>query len=143
MWDLKGLAKRTHQINTAFQLQAFIEEQTGVILTVQTVRSLLRQSPAAPRTEMIQLLCDVLDCRSDAFYVFEPNPERRRQWAKDRLEGKKPSPLYESKSAEHRDNFVRTLDETVENEAAGKPKSLQMTFTDPRTLFKEKLRVKE
>jgi len=124
VWDLKGLAKRTYQITTAVELQALIEEEVGVILTVQTVRALMRRAPPAPRTEMIQLLCDVFDCRSDAFYVCDPNPARRRQWANAKLVGKKPSPLYGSKSAEHKDEFVTARHETVDIEAAGKPSRL-------------------
>jgi hypothetical protein len=86
---------------------------------------------------------DVFDCRSDAFYVLDPNPARRRQWANAKLEGKKPSPLYGSKSAEHKDESVTARHETVDIEAARKPRSLRMTFTDPRTLFKDKVRPKE
>lgn len=142
VWDLKGLAKRTYQITTALQLQAFIEERVGVILTIQTVRTLRRRAPAAPRSEMIQLLCDVFNCRSDAFYVFDPNPERGRQWAKDKLEGKKPS-LYGSRLAVHKDKLATATNESVDTEAPGKLKSLRMTFTDPRTLFKDKLSSKE
>jgi hypothetical protein len=143
VWDLKGLAKKNHQITTALQLQAFIQEQSGVILTVQALRALMRGSPAAPRVETIQLLCDVFNCRSDAFYVFTPNPARTRQWAKDRLEGKKPSPLYELKAAEPVDEFVKAPDETVQGESTGKPKSLRATFTDPRTLYKDRLKSRE
>jgi len=143
VWDLKGLAERTYQITTALQLQAFIQEQVGVILTIQTVRSLRRQAPAAPRCEMIQLLCDVFNCRSDAFYVLHPNPERKRQWGKAKLEGKKPSPLYESKSVGDLERSVSATDEIVESEVPGSLKSLQLTFTDPRTLFKDKMRSKE
>ena len=143
MWDLKGLAKKTHQITTAVQLQAFIEEKLGVIVTVQTLRALMRSSPPAPRAEMIQLLCDVFNCRSDAFYVFTPNPARAQQWAKDRLEGKKPSPLYQPKAAEPVDECVKAPDETVQGESTGKPKSLRATFTDPRTLYKDRLKSRE
>lgn len=143
VWDLKGLAERTYQITTALQLQAFIQEQVGVILTIQTVRSLRRRVPAAPRSEMIQLLCDVFNCRSDAFYVLHPNPERKRQWAKAKIEGKNPSPLYGSKFDVAEDKSVTATVETVESEAPGKLKSLRMTFTDPRTLFKDKLNNKE
>ncbi len=143
VWDLKGLAERTYQITTALQLQAFIEEQVGVIMTIQTIRALRRRVPAAPHREMIQLLCDVFDCRSDAFYVLHPNPERKRQWAKAKLEGKNPSPLYGSKFDDDEDKSVTATVETVESEAPGKLKSLRMTFTDPRTLFKDKLNNKE
>ena len=143
VWDLKGLAKKTHQITTALQLQALIQEQSGVILTVQALRALMRGSPAAPRAETIQLLCDVFNCRSDAFYVFTPNPARTQQWTKDRLQGKKPSPLYEPKTVEPADECVKTRDETVEGESTGKPKSLRATFTDPRTLYKDRLKSRE
>ena len=63
MWKLKEYVQQTHNLRTAAQLQVFIQEKVGVKVTVQTVRALLR-GPAAPRVEMIQLLCDVLDCGS-------------------------------------------------------------------------------
>lgn len=98
VWDLKGFAEKSHRITTAVQLQSFIEEKVGVTVTVQTLRTLQRSAPPAPRGEMIQLLCDVFNCGSDAFYGFTPNPARARQWAKDRAEGKKPSLLYPTKA---------------------------------------------
>jgi hypothetical protein len=139
VWDLKGYAKKHHQIITAIQLQTFIQEMVGVIVTVQTLRALLRSQPPAPRGEMIRLLCDVFNCRSDAFYVFTPNPSRARQWAEDRLKGVKPAPLYKPKDAEAFDGFVKAPDETVQGEKTGKPKSLRATFTDPRMLYKDRL----
>jgi hypothetical protein len=137
VWELKGYAEEKHRITTAVQLQAFIEEQVGVIVTVQTLRALQRSPPPAPRGEMIQLLCDVFNCRSDAFYVFTPNPSRARQWAKDKAEGKKPSPLYQPKAAEPDNEIVEALNETVRSEGTEKPKSLCATFTDPRMLYKK------
>ena len=79
VWELKEYAEASHRITTAVQLRAFIEEQVGVIVTVQTLRALQRSPPPAPRGQMIQLLCDVFNCRSDAFYVFTPNPARTRR----------------------------------------------------------------
>jgi hypothetical protein len=92
---------------------------------------------------MIQLLCDVFNCRSDAFYAFTPNPARTRQWAKDNLEGKKPSRLYKHKAAAPFDEVVKAADETVRSENTAKPKSLEATFTDPRMLYKDRLEPKE
>lgn len=143
MWDVKGIAKRRHQITNAVQLQSFIEQKLGVTLTVQTVRTVMRTSPVAPRVEMIQLLCDAFDCRSDEFYVFTPNVARAEQWAKDRSEGKKPSPLYQQKAAKLGDEVLETPDETTQGESEERPKSLRSTFTDPRTLYKDKLRARE
>lgn len=142
MWDLRGLAK-THQITTAVQLRSFIYEKLGVIVTVQTLRALMRSSPAAPRVETIQLFCDAFDCRSDAFYVVTPNATRAQQWSNDRSEGKKPSPLYQPKAAEFVERIVKVPDERIQDESLGNPKSLQATFTDPRTLYKEAVRSKE
>jgi len=135
MWDLRGYAEKHHHITTAFQLHAFILEKAGVIVTVQTLRTLLRGAPPAPRGEMIQLLCDVFKCRSDAFYVFNSNPARTQQWARDRSEGKKPSPLYPPKTAEPVENIVTAPDKSIQGESTGKPKSLPATFSDPRTLW--------
>jgi len=137
VWDVKGLAKK-HQITTAVQLQAFITEKLGVIVSVQTLRSVMRVSPAGPRVEMIQLLCDAFNCRSDAFYVVNPNPDRAKQWAKDRSEGKKPSTLYQPKAAELLNEIAEAQDEIVQGESTGKSMSLRATFTDPRALFKKK-----
>ena len=136
MWDVRGLAKK-YQITTAVQLQAFIAEKLGVIVSVQTLRAVMRVSPAGPRVEMIQLLCDAFNCRSDAFYVLNPNPARAQQWAKDRSEGKKPSTLYPPKAAEPLNEIVEAQDEIVQGESTGKPTSLRATFTDPRALFKK------
>lgn len=135
MWDVRGLAKK-YQITTAVQLQAFIAEKLGVIVSVQTLRAVMRVSPAGPRVEMIQLLCDAFNCRSDAFYVLNPNPARAQQWAKDRSEGKKPSTLYQPKAAEPLNEIVESQDE-VRGESTSKPTSLRATFTDPRALFKK------
>lgn len=143
MWDLKAYAEKHRQITTAVRLQAFIEETVGVIVTVQTLRALLRRSPTAPRGEMIQLLCDVFNCRSDAFYVFNPNPVRIQRWAKDKYEGKKASALYQPKAAESVDDIEKTPLETVAAEKSGKPKSLRETFTDPRTLYRKRLTPRE
>ena len=142
MWKLKDYVEQIHKLNTAVQLQAFIEEKVGVKVTVQTVRALLR-GPAAPRGEMIQLLCDALNCRSDAFYVFNPNSARARQWSKERAEGKKPSCLYEPKGAKAVDTVMETLLSTINDKNVGKRKSLRATFTDPRTLYKDELRSRE
>jgi hypothetical protein len=135
MWDLKGYAEKNHRITTAVQLRAFILEEVGVIVTVQTLRTLLRGSPPAPRGEMIQLLCDVFKCRSDAFYVFNANPARTQQWAMDRAKGKKPSPLYQPEVASSVNNIVEGPDRTIQDGSPGKPKSLPATFSDPRTLW--------
>lgn len=143
MWDLKGYLEKHHQITTAVQLREFILEKVGKIVTEQTLRALMRRSPPAPRGDMIQLLCDVLNCRSDAFYSFNANPARAEQWAKDRSEGKKPSALYQPKAADPVDGIVKAPDETVQGETTGKPKSLRATFTDPTVLFKERLRSRE
>ncbi len=142
MWKLKDYVEQTHKLKTAVQLQAFIEEKVGVKVTVQTVRALLR-GPAAPRGEMIQLLCDALNCRSDAFYVFNPNSARARQWSKERAEGKKPSCLYEPKGAKAVDTVLESLLSTINDKNVGKRKSLRATFTDPRTLYKDELRSRE
>ena len=142
MWKLKDYVEQIHKLKTAVQLQAFIEEKVGVKVTVQTVRALLR-GPAAPRGEMIQLLCDALNCRSDAFYVFNPNSARARQWSKERAEGKKPSCLYEPKGAKAVDTVLESLLSTINDKNVGKRKSLRATFTDPRTLYKDELRSRE
>jgi hypothetical protein len=134
VWDVRGLAKK-NQITTAVQLQAFIAEKLGVIVSVQTLRAVMRVSPVAPRVEMIQLLCDAFNCRSDAFYVVNPNPARAQQWAKDRSEGKKPSPLYQPKAVEPVNYIVETDDESVQGESTHKRTSLRATFTDPRAIF--------
>lgn len=141
VWEVRGLAKK-YQITTAVELRAFIEEKLGVILTVQTLRAVMRGSPVAPRVELIQLLCDAFDCRSDEFYLFTPNAARPQQWEKDRSEGKKPSPLYQPK-ANPLDEIVKVPDETIQGESTGKPKSLRATFTDPRTLYKDRFRSEE
>jgi len=142
VWKLKDYVEQTHKLKTAVQLQAFIEEKVGVKVTVQTVRALLR-GPAAPRGEMIQLLCDALNCRSDAFYVFNPNSARARQWSKERAEGRKPSCLYEPKGAKAVDTVLERLLSTINDKNVGKRKSLRATFTDPRTLYKDELRSRE
>jgi hypothetical protein len=138
VWELRELAKK-YQITTAVELRAFIERKLGVILTVQTLRTVMRNSLVAPRRELIQLLCDAFDCRSDEFYLFTPNAARAQQWAKDRSEGKKPLPLYQSKAAEPVEEIVKMPDEIIiQGESTGKSKSLQATFTDPRTFYKER-----
>ena len=143
MWKLKAYVELTHKLKTAVQLQVFIEERVGVKVTVQTVRALLR-GPAAPRGDMVQLLCDALNCQSDAFYVFEPNAARAEQWSKARAEGKKPSRLYEPRVfAKVVDTALEIVLPTVDEKCAGKRKSLSATFTDPRTLYKVELRSKE
>ena len=142
MWDVRGLAKK-YQITTAVQLQAFIAEKLGVIVSVQTLRAVMRVSPAGPRVEMIQLLCDAFNCRSDAFYVLNPNPARAQQWAKDRSEGKKPSTLYQPKAAEPLNEIVEAQEEIVQGESTGKATSLRATFTDPRALFKKRVQSNE
>jgi hypothetical protein len=133
MWELREYLKRVHGITTAVQLQACIEATVGIIVAVQTLRALLR-GPLAPRREMIQLLCDVFNCRSDAFYLVTPNPERVKQWEKNRLEGKKPSALYQT---------TGSLEEIVaahpDSNPAEKPKCLRATFTDPRLFYKRRL----
>jgi len=142
VWDVRGLAKK-YQITTAVQLQAFIAEKLGVIVSVQTLRAVMRVSPAGPRVEMIQLLCDAFNCRSDAFYVLNPNPARAQQWAKDRSEGKKPTTLYQPKAAEPLNEIVEAQEETVQGESTGNRTSLRATFTDPRALFKKRVQSKE
>lgn len=142
MWDVRGLAKK-HQITTAVQLQAFIAEKLGVIVSVQTLRAVMRVSPVGPRVEMIQLLCDAFNCRSDAFYVLNPNPARAQQWAKDRSQGKKPSTLYQPKAAEPLNEIVEAQEEIVQGESTGNRTSLRATFTDPRALFKKRVESKE
>jgi len=136
VWKVKEIAEKSLRITTAVQLKAFIEENLGVIITVQTLRALMRGSPVAPRVEMIQLFCDAFNCRSEAFYVFTPNAARAEQWARDRSEGKKPSPLYQPKVSPL-DEIVKVPDETIKRESTGKPKSLRATFTDPSRLLKK------
>ena len=137
MWRLKEYASEIHGIASAAQLRAFIEARLGVNVTVQTLRTLMRSEPPAPRKEMIQLLCDALDCSSDAFYVLHPNPTRAQEWAKERSGGKKPSALYQPKTAEPVNEIVEAQDEIVQGTLSGKSTFLQATFTDPRTLFKK------
>jgi hypothetical protein len=137
VWLLNEIIEKTHGIISSIQLQALIEERFGVILTVQTLRGLRRSQPAAPRAETIQLLCDLLKCRSDAFYVFAPNPARAQQWAKDRSEGKKPSPLYPPQAVENTDGSMEAVNEHVQSKTTEKAKSLCATFTDPRIFFEK------
>lgn len=133
MWELREYLRRVHGITTAAQLQACIEATVGIVVSVQTLRALLR-GPLAPRREMVQLLCDVFNCRSDAFYLVTPDPARVKQWEKDRLDGKKPSALYQ---------ITVALDEITAAQPdinpAEKPKCLRATFSDPRLFYKRKL----
>jgi hypothetical protein len=80
---------------------------------------------------MIQLLCDVFNCRSDAFYLVTPNPERAKQWEQDRIKGKKPSALYQPKVPARAEESVAIC----EADATTKPECLRTTYTDPRLLF--------
>lgn len=143
MWNLRAYAKKHHQITNAVQLQAFIKENLGVIVTVQILRALLRSQPPAPRGVIIQLLCDAFNCCSDAFYRFKPNPVRAQRWAKDRSEGKEPSPLYQPKAAEPLDEVIKVPETTAQSNSTGKPKSLRATFSDPRALLQDRLRSKK
>lgn len=138
MWNLKEFAEKNHGITTAVQFQKLIEEKLGIVITVQTLRALMRHSPAAPRGEMIQLLCDAFNCRSDAFYVFTPNIARAQRWAKDRAKGKEASPLYQAKGSELVAEIAELPNEPVQGEHIAESKSLRATFTDPRTLFKDR-----
>lgn len=139
VWGLREYLKREHGINTGFELQARIESTVGVIVCVQTLRSLLRR-PTAPRIEMIQLLCDVFNCRSDAFYLVTPNPERAKQWEQARIEGKKPSALYQPKvSVRAEESAVATCGTDV----TAKPECLRTTYTDPRLLYGRRISKKE
>jgi hypothetical protein len=142
VWKLKEYVQQTHNLRTAAQLQVFIQEKVGVKVTVQTVRALLR-GPAAPRVEMIQLLCDALDCSSQAFYVVSPNSKRAQQWSKERREGKQPSNLYQPKQPKVVDIIRELAPPTVNDTNTGKRKSLKLTFTDPRTLFQDILGSRE
>lgn len=143
VWCLKEYALEIHGIASSVQLRSFIEARLGVIVTVQTLRTLMRSEPPAPRKEMIQLLCDAFNCTSDAFYVLHPNPVRAQQWAKERSEGKKPSALYQPKAVEPIHEVVEAQDEIVQGKLSGKSTFLQATFTDPRTLFKKTAKSKE
>jgi hypothetical protein len=138
VWKLKEYVQQTHNLRTAAQLQAFIQEKVGVKVTVQTVRALLR-GPAAPRLEMIQLLCDALECSSPAFYLVIPNSKRAQQWSKERMEGRQPSSLYKPKQPKAVDTILDPALPAVNKTNAGKRKSLKLTFTDPRTLFQDTL----
>ena len=133
-WGFKEYLETQHGITTAFELQARIESTVGVILSVQTLRSLLR-GPVAPRIEMMQLLCDVFNCSSDAFFLITPNPERAKQWERDRINGKKPSPLYQSR-------VCYQVEDTPELQCepnASKSESLRTTYTDPRLFFRRRI----
>lgn len=142
MWRLKEYASEIHGIASAVQLRAFIEARLGVTVTVQTLRTLMRSEPPAPRKEMIQLLCDAFSCSSDAFYVLHANPARAQQWAKEGSEGKKASALYQPKAGEPVNDIVEAQEEIVQGKLSGKSTSLQATFTDPRTLFKKTVKSK-
>lgn len=142
MWKLKEYVQQTHNLRTAAQLQAFIQEKVGVKVTVQTVRALLR-GPTAPRVEMIQLLCDALDCSSQAFYLVIPNSKRAQKWSKERMEGKQPSSLYQPTQQKAVDTILESASTAVNETNAAKRKSLSLTFTDPRTLFQDILGSRE
>jgi hypothetical protein len=135
VWHLKAYLKREHGITTAVQLQAYIESTVGVTVIVQTLRSLLR-GPLAPRTEMIQLLCDVFNCRSDVFYLVTPNPERAKQWEQDRTKGKKPSALYQPKGP---DRAEESAVATCGTDVTTKPECLRTTYTDPRLFYQRRI----
>jgi hypothetical protein len=143
VWSLKEYARKVHGISTAVQLQALIESRLGVIVTVQTLRTLLRSEQHAPRREMIQTLCDAFNCGSDAFHDFAPDKARSERWAKDRSEGRKPMPLYPVKADDPIDGIVIVPDESIEVNNSDKAKSLLATFTDPRTLYKDKMKSEE
>jgi len=85
---------------------------------------------------MIQLLCDVFNCRSDAFYLVIPNPDRAKDWANDQLAGKKPSALYQSKVL---DGVEENVEVTCETDATTKQECLRSTFTDPRIFYKRRI----
>lgn len=139
MWSLREYLRTNHGIVNAVQLQSRISERLGVVVTVQTLRSLLRQAPSAPRAEMIQLLCDTFDCRSDAFYVFTPDPARARRWAEKRDKGESPARLYGTKAVTATDENAEIPAPATQGEASRKPKSLTQVFTDPRKLFSKRV----
>jgi len=85
---------------------------------------------------MMQLLCDVFNCRSDAFFLLTPNPERAKQWEHDRLNGQKPAPLYQPKVL---DGGEETIDVKRETSVTSKPESLHTTYTDPRLLYRGRI----
>ncbi len=135
MWSLKAYLEREQGITTAVELRARIESTVGAIVSEQTLRSLFR-GPVAPRMEMIQLLCGVFNCRSDAFYLVIPNPERAKQWEQNRIEGKKPEPLYHPEALYR---VEETALATCETDATSKPECLRTTYTDPRLLYRRRI----
>lgn len=74
-WRLRTYLATKHGIFSAVTLQKKIILSTGVIISVQNLRTYLNEKPKLIPLKTIELLCTALQCELSAFCEVTPQPQ--------------------------------------------------------------------
>ncbi len=73
-WKLKTYLVTQHGIFSAVELQKKITASTGILISVQNLRSYLNKKPKQIPLKTIELICTSLQCKLSAFCEVTPQP---------------------------------------------------------------------
>jgi DNA-binding Xre family transcriptional regulator len=71
-WRLKTYLATSHGIYRATVLQKRIVKKTGVLISVQNLRSYMNKKPKAIRLKTLELLITALECKMSDFLDIKP-----------------------------------------------------------------------
>lgn len=74
-WNLRLYLANHHGIFRATELQVLLKEKAGVHLSLQSVSTLMKDSPSAMRVQTIQAICNALGCKLSDFCEVLPDKE--------------------------------------------------------------------
>ncbi len=76
-WHLKKYLASQHGIFTAIALQALVVKRTGIIVSHSNLCRYLKKQPRALKLELLELLCNTLDCELSELLTIHPNKYRK------------------------------------------------------------------
>jgi DNA-binding Xre family transcriptional regulator len=74
-WRLRTLLATKHAVFSAVELQKKIARSTGVIISVQNLRSYLNKKPTQIPLKTMELICTALQCKLSDFCEIKPQPQ--------------------------------------------------------------------
>ena len=84
-WRLKTYLATQHGIFSAVAFQKKITEATGVIISVQNLRTYVNQKPKLIPLKTIELICTALQCELSMFCEVKPQPKTQKSTTTKKL----------------------------------------------------------
>ncbi len=116
VWNLKRWLAINRNIFRASELQALIEEKTGVSISIQSVSALVNGEPNAVRFQTMQVICNALECKLSDFFDIEPDAATVQKQRRKAIGGT-PARLYGGKASPKRPTSIFPSPQEVRDSA--------------------------